>query len=146
VIMNVRWARADEVRFFLLGRVARLGLAVVDFQVDGARVFRPTEVLPLLVTTEGHGSFPWVDGALLDWLTGDLRPGATWVVIEHLDGAYAQTKRGGGGYLLEARTGGPETHVGTLVGEPDEVARRLLAFARGDPSWRSGRHWESVRL
>ena len=82
----------------------------------------------------------------MDWLTDDLHPGSSWLVIEHPDGAYAQTKRGDSGYLLEARTGGRGTHVGTLVEDRVEVARRLLALARDDPSWRSGRTWEPVRL
>lgn len=142
MLIGRRWA--DQVRFTVLGLAMRYGLAVVDPLVD--KVFRPSDPLRLLVTTQGHGSFPWLNRDLLDWLVSDLRTDAEWLVIEHPDGSYAQSAIRDEGLLLEVRTGGPETHIGTLIDEPAEVSRRLLCFAQHDPSWRSGRSWEAVEV
>lgn len=143
-LLNIGWSRADEVRFTVLMLAMRHELAVADFQVD--RVFRASNPLQLLLTSQGHGSFPWVDEHLLDWLVGDLHPGADWLIIEHPDGSYAQTALADDGFILETRTAGPESHIGTHVDDAAEVSNRLQLFARKDLSWRAGRSWESVAL
>lgn len=143
-ILLIAWPRSDEVRFTVLGLARRYGLAVVDFQAD--KIFRPVDALPLMITTQGHGSFSWVNRDVLVWLVASLHPKAEWLVLEHLNGAYAQTALDADGFVLEARPGGPETHIGTRIAEADEVARRLFLFAQEDPSWQSGREWEHVEL
>jgi hypothetical protein len=51
------------------------------------------------------------------------------------------------GFVLEYQAGSTEEHYACPCRLPlDEVIQAFLAYARGDPSWRTSLGWEKVRI
>ncbi|MEU8504394.1 hypothetical protein AB0C40_06575 [Streptomyces brevispora] len=67
--------------------------------------------------------------------------------IPDIPGEFIQVwHEGGGGYELEHRAGGPDTHVRTVMDAPERVAGLMTRWALRQPGWDAGADWESSGL
>ncbi|GGK60963.1 hypothetical protein [Nocardia camponoti] len=107
----------------------------------------PKDHIPVSVTHGGAGEFPYLTEELAhNWVAGLSDPNP-YLIVERGDQRYIQTYRDQRGeYTLEYRDGSPQRHFGTVLADPDEVARIIWDWTTDPASVEKDVAWTGVEL
>jgi hypothetical protein len=144
VAVPTTYGAVTEHLITLLRLCAAQGLWLVD--LSAAIVHPPGPGVPVGVMAGGGTYLGAVTAERLAGLAASLPLDEPWIVLERADQTYAQARRGGSGWELEHRDGGPDRHFATIVADEQELVERLWGWVEQRAGWGDGLRWSKLDL